>query len=87
MVVGKLLEGILRDRTYMYLERQGLIRDSQHGFVCGKSCLTNLIKVFEEVTKWIDQGRVVDIIYMDFSKTFHKVPHGRLISKVRSHGI
>ena len=45
-VVGKLLEGILRDRIYRHLETKGLIRDSQHGFVSGKSCLTNLIEFF-----------------------------------------
>ena len=28
-----------------------------------------------------------DIIYLDFSKTFDKVPHDRLLSKVRAHGI
>ena len=46
-VVGKLLEGILRDRIYMHLETQGLIKDSQHGFVSGKSCLINLSEFFE----------------------------------------
>eukprot|EP00061_Rhincodon_typus_P008854 g31841.t1 len=74
-VVGKLLEGILRDRVYMYLETQELIRHSQHGFVHGKPCLTNLIEFFEEVKKKIDEGRAVDVIYMDFSKTFDKAPH------------
>ncbi|MBB6707133.1 reverse transcriptase family protein [Proteus mirabilis] len=46
-----------------------------------------MIEFFEEVTKRIDEGRAVDVIYMDFSKAFDKVPHGRLVSKVRSHGI
>eukprot|EP00061_Rhincodon_typus_P007397 g29059.t1 len=68
LVVDGLLEGILRDRIYMYLERHGLNRDSQHGSLCGKSCLTNLTEFFEEVTKRIDEGRVVDVTYMDFSK-------------------
>ena len=86
-VVGKLLEGILRDRIYRHLERQGLIRDSQHGFVSGKSCLTNLIEFFEGVTKKVDEGSAVDVVYMDFSKAFDKVPHGRLLHKVKSHGI
>eukprot|EP00061_Rhincodon_typus_P007232 g28737.t1 len=72
-VVGNLLEGILRDRIYMYLERHGLIRDSQHGYVRGKSCLTNLIELFEEVTKKFDEGRAVDLNYMDFSKVFDMV--------------
>eukprot|EP00061_Rhincodon_typus_P009644 g33300.t1 len=35
----------------------------------------------DEVTKKIDEGRMVDVVYMDFSKTFNKVPHDRLVSK------
>eukprot|EP00061_Rhincodon_typus_P017271 g45888.t1 len=70
-----LLEGILTDRIYMYLGRQELIRDHHHGFVFGKSCSTNLIEFFEEVTKRTDEGRAVDVVYLDFSKMFNKVPH------------
>eukprot|EP00061_Rhincodon_typus_P016946 g45423.t1 len=40
-----------------------------------------------EVTKKIDEGRAVDIVYLDFRKAFDKVSLGRLISKVRSPGI
>ena len=86
-VVGKLMEKVLRNRTYAHLERCSLIRDSQHGFVKGKSCLTNLIEFFEVVTKCVDEDRAVDVVYMDFSKAFDKVPHGRLMKKVRRCGI
>eukprot|EP00061_Rhincodon_typus_P010609 g35035.t1 len=34
----------------------------------------------------IDEGRAVDIVYMDFSKAFDKIPHGRLIQKIKMHG-
>lgn len=64
-----------------------MIRDSQHGFVKGRSCLTNLVEFFEEVTKEVDKGKAVDVVYMDFSKAFDKVPHGRLLQKVQVHGI
>eukprot|EP00061_Rhincodon_typus_P012114 g37632.t1 len=80
-VVGKLLERILRDRIYMYLKRQGLIKNSQHGFVHGKSGLTNLIEFFIEVTERIDEGSMADVFYMELSKVFDKVPHGRLVDK------
>ena len=60
-VVGKLLEKILKDKVYSHLEEKRLISDRQHGFVKGRSCLTNLIEVFEEVTK-IDQDRTVDVV-------------------------
>eukprot|EP00061_Rhincodon_typus_P013808 g40407.t1 len=40
-----------------------------------------------KVTKTIDESRAVDVVYMDFSKAFDKILHGRLILKVKSHGI
>ena len=83
-MVGNLLEGILRDRIYRHLETQVLIRDSQHGFVSGKPCLTNFIEFFEGVTKKADEGSAVDIVYMDFSKAFDKVLHGRLLNLMGS---
>eukprot|EP00061_Rhincodon_typus_P007099 g28435.t1 len=43
-------------------------------------------KVAYEVMKLIE-GIAVDVIYMDFSKAFDKVPHGRLVQKVKSCGI
>eukprot|EP00061_Rhincodon_typus_P002191 g16843.t1 len=58
LVVGKLLERILRDRIYTHLEKHGLFRDNQHGFVQGRSYLTNLIEIFEEVMKVIDEDRL-----------------------------
>ena len=86
-VVGKLMEKILRDNIYKHLDKQGLIRNSQHGFMPGRSCLTNLLEFFEEVTREIDEGKAVDVVYMDFSKAFDKVPHGRLVKKVQLLGI
>eukprot|EP00061_Rhincodon_typus_P011606 g36756.t1 len=35
----------------------------------------------------IDEGKVVDVVGMDFSKTFDKVLHGRLVQKLKSYGI
>jgi len=41
----------------------------------------------EEVTKYIDSGYPVDVIYLDFQKAFDKVPHRRLSTKIEAHGI
>ena len=41
----------------------------------------------EEITKWIDEGSPIDIIYLDFQKAFNKVPHQRLLLKLKAHGI
>ena len=56
-------------------------------FRSGRSCLTNLLDYLEYVTKNVDQGKPVDCIYLDFSKAFDKVPHERLLLKLKSYGI
>ena len=55
--------------------KRKLINPSQHGFLKAKPCLTNLLCFLEEITKWVDDGSPVDVIYLDFQKAFDKVPH------------
>ena len=43
------------------------------------------VMFFEEITKWVDDGLLVDVIYLDFQKAFVKVQ--RLILKLKSHGM
>ena len=86
-VICKLLETIIRDHMMDFLVKHKLINTSQHGFLKARSCLTNLLCFFEEITKWVDDGSPVDVIYLDFQKAFDKVPHQRLILKLKSHGM
>eukprot|EP00061_Rhincodon_typus_P016223 g44322.t1 len=45
-MLEELLEAILRDRINLHLERQGLIKNSEHRFVKGRPYLTNLVEFF-----------------------------------------
>ena len=81
------MESLIVDDIRKHLTDYKLILDTQHGFVEKKSCLSNLLSFLEEVTNYVDQGHPVDIIYLDFSKAFDSVPHQRLLSKIRAHGI
>ena len=49
--------------------------------------LNKYVMFLEDVTKWVDEGSPVDIIYLDFKKAFDKVPHQRLLLKLKAHGI
>lgn len=86
-VVCKMLESILKDAIMEHLLENELLRSSQHGFMPLRSCLTNLLEFLEEVTKLVDAGHQVDLMYLDFSRAFDKVPHRRLLMKVQSLGI
>ena len=70
-----------------FLVRHKLLNSFQHIFIKARSCL-NLFNVFwGEITKWIDEGSPVDITYLDFQKAFDKVPHQRLLLKLKAHSI
>ena len=86
-VICKLLERLIKDHLVDFLVKNKLINPSQHGFLKARSCLTNMLCFLEDVTKWVDDGSPVDIIYLDFKKAFDKVPHQRLLLKLKAHGI
>ena len=54
-----------------------LINISQLVFLEARLCLTKLLCFFEEITKWVDDGSPVDVVYLDFQQAFDKVPHQR----------
>lgn len=86
-LVGKILEKIIHKHIQEFLDRNELVKESQHGFREGRSCLTNLLDFTNYITKELDQDKAVDIIYLDFSKAFDKVSHVRLLHKLKMHGI
>ena len=83
----KVLESILKDDIMEHLSRNKLIKSSQHGFVKGKSCTTNLLEFLDKITEAADRGIATDVVYLDFAKAFDKVPTERLLKKLEAHGI
>src|SRR6218665_1050143 len=86
-VVCKVMERIVKDEVVEHLNEYNVIKGSQHGFTRGRSCLTNLLEFFEEVYERIDEGKPVDVVYLDSAKAFDKVPHKRLAKKLQACGI
>ncbi|KAF4804353.1 RNA-directed DNA polymerase from mobile element jockey-like protein [Turdus rufiventris] len=69
------------------MDNKKVIRNSQHGFTKSKSYFNSLIAFYDEIISWMDDGRAVDIVYLDFSKAFNTVSHNILIGKLRKCGL
>ena len=48
---------------------------------------TNLLLFLDQILRCVDEGFCVDIVFFDLAKAFDKVPHQRLLEKLRKHGI
>jgi hypothetical protein len=68
--VGKFFELLVY--RHMYEDLKGQLVDCRHGFVEGRSTVSNLLEYSSFVLKSIDDGCQVDSIYTDFSKAFDK---------------
>ncbi len=69
-MICKLLERLIKDHMVDFLAKHNLINPSQHRFLKARSCLTNMLCFLEDITKWVDDGSPVDIIYLVFQKSF-----------------
>jgi len=51
-----------------------------------KHYLTSLI-FYDQVTCLIDEGKAVDVVYLDYHKTFDNVPLSILLEKLATRGL
>lgn len=63
------------------------IAKEQHGFVKGRSTLSNLLNLTENVHEAFAMGEQVDVIYTDYAKAFDKLSHSALLYKLKCSGI
>lgn len=87
-ILMKILERIIRKQVTAFLVRNGHLNQTQHGFREGRSCLSALLSVYDDLMNlFTDSPCSVDMIYLDFAKAFDKVDHGVLLHKLRDFGI
>jgi hypothetical protein len=81
-ILCKTLEHIVNSSIMKHLDIHKILSDSQHGFRTRRSCETQLLETLDDITKRAANNKHIDIILLDFSKAFDKVPHKRLLSKL-----
>jgi hypothetical protein len=86
-VICKTMEKLIRKRIVDHMNEHELFSPRQFGFMSGRSTTLQLLRVMDHWTEILDNGGVINTIYMDFMKAFDKVPHRRLLSKLKSYGL
>ena len=81
----KLLEHIVSSNIMQHFDN--ILTDAQHGFRQRRSCESQLILTVHDLAQGIEDQQQLDVILLDFSKAFDKVPHRRLLHKLNYYGV
>ncbi len=78
------MERVLSNGMKMHLGDNGLLNESQHGFVACRSCVTQLLNVNHAWASILDQRNPprIDAVFLDMSKAFDRMPHHHLLTKL-----
>ena len=80
-VVSKVLERCVFPRIYNHVVPH--LNSLQHGFRHNRSYVTQMIQYVHFPASTLDSGGQVDTIYLDMAKAFDRVPHQKLLCKLR----
>ena len=70
-----------------HVDTYSILTDCQHGFRARRSCETQLVTLTHDLASSLDNGIQTDMVALDFSKAFDRVPHQRLMRKLHHYGI
>ena len=81
-IVAKILERIVFDQLYDYLQEHSLLTPHQSGFRPGHSTQDILIKKMDDWHKELDSDHIVSALFVDLSKAFDTIDHKLLLEKL-----
>ncbi len=81
------MKSTIRDYLRQFFSDNNLFSNNQYGFIKGRSATLPLLNILDDWISALDSVKQEEIIYTDFAKAFDKVPHQRLLNKLRSYGL
>ncbi len=79
-LTGKIIEKLIYNKIIDFVREK--ISIHQHGFLKGRSCLSQLISSYAYINDQLDKNCAIDVVYLDFKKAFDTVSHNELLYKL-----
>ena len=87
LTISKLLEKVMYNHTYNFLETTGQLYNSQYGFRKAHSCENAVSELVVSIIKGKQEGHYTLALFIDLSKAFDTLEHTVLLSKLNKYGI
>ena len=86
-VISKVIERLMYNRLYEFIECERLLNEAQFGFRRSKSTQDAILKFLEKIYRDINENKIPIGICYDLTKAFDSISHVILIKKLKEFGI
>ena len=86
-IFAKILEKIIYNRLYDFLQNKDILNDEQFGFRKQYSTSLAMFNLTESVLKEMEKGNFCIGLFMDLSKAFDTIDHHILLNKLEYYGV
>ena len=86
-IFDKIIEKLMHNRLYTFLEHHNILFHNQFGFRKNNSTVHTLVQITEMIKVSIDSGKFGCGIFIDLIKAFDTVNHEILLTKLEHYGI
>lgn len=86
-VIAKILERIIYNIIYGFLEKYNILKQEQYGFRKNKSTSQAIIDLLTTISESINNKDASSTIFMDMTKAFDFVSHKLLLGKLYEYGV